>query len=71
MADRKAAVPTLYRPADAAACIGVSRAMVYELIRSRRLRARKLDGATLVLRADLESFVNALPDIEPDRAEVP
>jgi hypothetical protein len=44
-----------YRPAQAARAIGVSRSRIHELISAGRLGARKLDGATLILRDDLES----------------
>ena len=56
-----------YRPADAATCIGVSRAQLYEYIRSKQIRARKMGGATLVLRVDLENFLASLPEVDPDR----
>ncbi|MBP1181422.1 helix-turn-helix domain-containing protein [Methylobacterium sp. PvR107] len=45
--------PLAYRPRDAAAAIGVSEALIYELILEGTLPARKLRGATIILRSDL------------------
>ena len=56
-----------YRPGTAARCIEVSRSQIYELIRSKRLRARKLGGSTLVLHSDLVAFLESLPEVEADR----
>ena len=59
--------PSAFRPADAARFVGIGRSSIYELIRARRLRAVKLDGATLILRVDLEKFLASLPAVEGDR----
>lgn len=53
--------PLAYRPRDAAAAIGVSEALLYELISEGALPARKLRGATIILRSDLVAFLEALP----------
>jgi putative heme degradation protein len=53
--------PLAYRPRDAAAAIGVSEALLYELISVGALPARKLRGATIILRSDLVAFLEALP----------
>lgn len=53
--------PLAYRPRDAAAAIGVSEALIYELISEGALPARKLRGVTLLLRSDLLAFLEALP----------
>ena len=53
--------PLAYRPRAAAAAIGVSEALIYELISEGALPARKLRGVTLLLRSDLLAFLEALP----------
>lgn len=55
------------RPAEAAKCIGISRATLYELIRSKRLRARKLGTSTLIAVRDLDAFVAGLPEYDPPK----
>ena len=37
------------------------RSTTYKLVREGRLPARRLDGATFVLNADLERFLRSLP----------
>ena len=58
-----------YSPAEAAEVIGISRAGVYNELAAGRLRARKLGGRTLILAAELEDYVAALPR-RPARALV-
>lgn len=53
--------PLAYRPRAAAAAIGVSEALIFELIAEGALPARKLRGVTLILRSDLLAFLEALP----------
>lgn len=53
--------------ADAAAHIGIGRTKLYALIAEGQLTARKLGGRTLVLRADLDSFLNKLPKLHEQR----
>jgi hypothetical protein len=53
--------PLAHRPRDAAAAIGVSEALIFELIADGALPARKLRGATIILRSDLMIFLEALP----------
>lgn len=50
-----------YRVEDAAAMIGVGKSKIWELIQEGRLSARKIDGSTIILHADLEAFVVATP----------
>jgi uncharacterized protein (UPF0216 family) len=38
-----------------------SRSKTYELVRDGRLRAKRLDGATFVMREELERFLKELP----------
>lgn len=40
--------------------IGVGRTTVYQLLKSGRLPAKKLNGRTLVLKSDLEKFLQDL-----------
>jgi len=42
----------------------VGRSKVYELIRDGKLRAKRLDGRTLVLADDAKDFFNNLPDFK-------
>ncbi|MGH1587327.1 helix-turn-helix domain-containing protein [Methylobacterium phyllosphaerae] len=53
--------PLAYRPRDSASAIGVSEALIYELIAEGALPARKLRGATIILRSDLVAFLEDLP----------
>lgn len=41
--------------------LGVGRSTLYALIKEGRLPVRKLGKRTLILRADLEQFIAALP----------
>jgi excisionase family DNA binding protein len=53
--------PAAYRPAAAAQYIGVSRSRLYELIQTGHIEARKIDSATVVLRAELDRYLSGLP----------
>ena len=62
---------------EAALAIDSSRTVVYELISSGKLKARKMRGRTVILDEDLREFLAGLPVIEPkevpdesDQAEV-
>lgn len=50
-----------YSIADAVKVSGLGRSALYEEIREGRLVARKARGRTLILRADLEAWLAALP----------
>ena len=50
----------LYRVADAAVALSLSRAKVYELISSGALRSVRIDGARRIRAVDLEAFVASL-----------
>jgi excisionase family DNA binding protein len=52
--------PLLFRPEEAAMRLGVGRTMVYELIRSGRLRSVKVGGARRISAAALVDFVAEL-----------
>ena len=47
--------------ADAASAIGVGKSTLHELIATGKLRVRKLGRRSLVLREDLEAYVQSLP----------
>ena len=53
--------PLAYRPKEAALAMGISEALLFELIAAGDLPARKLRGATILLRSDLVAFLEALP----------
>lgn len=40
--------------------LGIGRSKVYDLIKTGRLTARKLDGRTVILTTDLEQFLEKL-----------
>jgi excisionase family DNA binding protein len=50
-----------YSPSEVAKAIGIGRTRVYELIERGAIPARKLGAHTLVLRADLERYLDHLP----------
>jgi excisionase family DNA binding protein len=52
--------PLLYRPEEAAQLLGVGRTMVFELIRTGRLRSVKIGGARRVTPAALTDLVTSL-----------
>jgi hypothetical protein len=56
---------------DAAAYIGRSRAFVYDLMASGRVRAVKSDSRTLPIVEDLDSYLDSLPlaDVRPAHPE--
>lgn len=57
-----------YRPVEAAAVLGISRALAYRLIAEGAIPAKKLASRTVVLRSDLERFAAELPAYEPKGA---
>jgi excisionase family DNA binding protein len=46
-----------FRPASAAAAIGISRSQLYEEIKAGRIRVAKCGVATLIPRAELEAWL--------------
>ena len=50
----------LYRATEAAECLGVSRAKIYELIQSGVLPSVRFDGCRRIRRDDLRAFVESL-----------
>jgi excisionase family DNA binding protein len=42
---------------------GVSRSFIYQLIREKKIRARKLGSRTIILREDLLAYLRTLPEI--------
>lgn len=53
--------PTL-SVAQAVRILGIGRSTFYALIKEGRLPVRKLGKRTLILRADLDRFIQALPE---------
>ncbi len=51
-----------YRPKDAARTVGLSEREVYNLLASGRIRAKKHGTATLILRDELQRFLDQLED---------
>ncbi|WP_018260558.1 helix-turn-helix domain-containing protein [Methylobacterium sp. WSM2598] len=52
-----------YSIADAVKVSGVGRSFLYEQIKAGKLKARKLGRRTLIMAADLQSWLAALPTI--------
>lgn len=50
-----------YSVDEACGIIGCGKTTLYQLVRDRRLVARKLYGRTLFLRGDLQEFLASLP----------
>lgn len=53
--------PIAYRPKEAALAMGISEALLYELIATGEISARKLRGATVLLRSEIEAYLSGLP----------
>jgi excisionase family DNA binding protein len=49
---------------EACAVAGIGRTKIYEAISEGRLKARKFGKRTIVLRADLQTFLSGLPVVE-------
>jgi excisionase family DNA binding protein len=52
----------LYRPAEAAQSLGLSRTRVYQLMQAGELASVKVGSSRRILAADLETFVQRLRD---------
>lgn len=50
---------------EAASIIGVSRAKMYQLLGSGALPARKVGNRTLILKSDLQNFIESAPPYSP------
>jgi excisionase family DNA binding protein len=51
---------------EACRVAGIGRTKIYEAISDGRLKARKLGKRTLVLRGDLQAFLDNLPVVKAD-----
>lgn len=54
--------PVAYRPETAARTLDVSLMTINNWLRDGRLRARKAGGVTLILRSDIMTMIETLPD---------
>ena len=54
--------------AEAAFAAGIGRSRLYEAIAGGQLTARKFGARTVILRSDLNSFLDALPAMNGDAA---
>jgi excisionase family DNA binding protein len=52
-----------YTPREACEALRIGRTKLYELLAQKKLKAVALDGRTLIMSAELERFLNALPPI--------
>ena len=50
--------------AEACVVAGIGRTKIYESIESGRLKARKIGKRTIILRSDLQEFLQSLPVIQ-------
>jgi excisionase family DNA binding protein len=57
-----------YNVTQAARIIGVSRPTLYRLLGEGEIEARKIRNRTVVLRAELERYLNSRPAYEPQGA---
>jgi excisionase family DNA binding protein len=53
---------------EASGAIGVGRTKVYQLINSGELKARKIGARTVILKEDLEAFLNNLQSYTAEKA---
>jgi excisionase family DNA binding protein len=56
-----------FTPSEAAAYLGMSRSMVFRLLREGQLPRRKVGSMTLLMREDLDQFLRSCP-VEPPKA---
>ena len=54
--------------AEAAFAAGIGRSRLYEAIAAGQLTARKFGARTVILRSDLDRFLDALPAVRGDAA---
>lgn len=50
-------------PREAARFLGIGQTFFYQLLKDRRLKARKLGRRTIVFREDIDAFLASLPII--------
>lgn len=55
-----------YRVDEACAATGYGKSKLWELIRHGKLRAKKDGGVTVILRGDLNAYLNNLADRQAD-----
>jgi len=56
--------PVAFSIIDAARAAGVGRSTIYENINSGALKARKAGRRTLILRADLQAWLDSFPAVK-------
>lgn len=55
-------------PEQAAEAAGIGRTQLFQLIRSGELKARKCGRRTIILRNELNEWLQSLPTRQPDQA---
>ena len=53
-----------YTVKEALEAIGIGHSKLYEEIAAGRLKARKLGARTLILKTDLQAWLDALPEVK-------
>ncbi len=61
----------LLKPEEAAAEIGVSRAKIWQWIKSGRITSVKVDGMRRLRQEDIDRFLSSLSDDRPASREAP
>jgi excisionase family DNA binding protein len=60
--DLKMTQPSALSIIEAARTLGIGRSTIYRLIGEGRLPIRKIGRRTLILRSDIDTFIEALPN---------
>ena len=55
--------PIALRVPDAAAAIGISRSLMYELLKDRSIPSLKIGGRRVILREELDAFLSRQAEI--------
>lgn len=59
----------IYSIIEAGQYLGVARSLVYKLIKSKQLPLRKIGGKSMILKADLDAYIDRLPAVEVTHGE--
>ena len=62
------AVRLSYTPEGASDETGMSRSRIFKALKDGELKGRKAGGSTVILGADLQAFLDALPEWQPKQA---
>lgn len=54
----------LYRPAEVQAVLGIKKTKFWQLVKTGKLDAKKLDRATVITASSLQKFIKGLPQVK-------